>query len=144
MREGEETARFLGHLLEVGKTECLPDDIEQIAMLPGGHVGPFPRRALAGFRPGKADEHRAARSILHIADQPVSPGAVAGRQIMAADRLGLSAETGRQFRCVVTRHHAASRSPMRSTGQRSKSLASTAGPLASTGTNMRSFHEMIS
>jgi hypothetical protein len=39
MREGKETARFLGHVLEVDKAKRLADDVEQIAMLPGGHVG---------------------------------------------------------------------------------------------------------
>ncbi|MPL94630.1 hypothetical protein SDC9_40785 [bioreactor metagenome] len=105
---------------------------------------PLARRTLAGFRAGQSHEHGASWGVLHVTDQPVSPGAVAGRQVVAADRLGLSAKADRQFGCVVPGHQAASRSPMRSTGQRSKSFPRIAGPLASTGTNMRSFQEMIS
>src|SRR5690606_23621477 len=144
MREGEEAARVLGHVLEIGEAARAADDVEGGALRARRHVTPLARRALAGFRAGQAHEHGASGSVLHVADQPVSPSALAGREIVAANRLGLAAKADRQFGCVVAQHQAASRSPMRSTGQRSKSLASTAGPLASTGTNMRNFHEMIS
>ena len=56
----------------------------------------------------------------------------------------LSTETLRQFGSVETRHHAATRSEMRSTGKRSSSLPMISGPNAPTGTKNRSFQEMIS
>jgi len=34
MRESEEAARFLGHVLEVNEAERFADDVEQIAMFP--------------------------------------------------------------------------------------------------------------
>ena len=64
--------------------------------------------------------------------------------LLGLDRLGLPAETLRQFGSIMTDHHAASRSPMRSTGKRSSTLARIDGPEASVGTKKRSFHEMIS
>src|SRR5690606_20696346 len=144
MWERKEAARFLGDVLEVGQAERLADDVEKIAMLSGRGIGPFARSALAGFQPGQAHEHRTAGAVLNVADDPVSSGAAAGRQVVAADRLGIATETACQFGSIMTGHYAASRSPMRCTDQRSSSLPRTTGPLASTGTNMRSFHEMIS
>lgn len=144
MREGKETARFLSNVPEIGEAKRLTDDIKQIAVLPGGHIGPFPRRPLARAPAGETDEHGTPRCVLHIADHPVSASAMAGRQVVAAHRLGLPTETLRQLGCVVSGHQAATRSPMRSTGQRSKSLPRIVGPLESTGTKKRSFQEMIS
>ena len=97
-----------------------------------------------GFRSAEPDEHRPAGRIANVAHRPVAALAPTVRQIMAADRLGLSAETDRQVGGVVTGHQAASRSPMRSTGKRSRSLPMISGPGAPTGTKKRSFQEMIS
>ncbi len=144
MRQAEETTGFLGNISKVDQAEAFADDIEQIAIFTALRIGPFTGRPLAGFRPGKANEHRPARIVLHIANLPVIALLATVRQIVAAHRLGLSAETLRQFGGVETRHYAASRSPMRSTGKRSRSLPVISGPDAPTGTKKRSFHEMIS
>ena len=142
MREREETARFLGHVPEVDQAKRLADDVEKISMFARCAVRPLARRTLGGVP--QTDIERAAGAVLDIPDQPVVSGAFAGREIFAAHRLGLPAETACQFGSIVAGHHAASRSEIRSTGQRSNSLPRTAGPLASTGTNILSFHEMIS
>ena len=84
-------------------------------MLAGGCIGPFACRAATGRRPFEPDEHRAARRVARIADQPVAALAPAAGEIVSAHRLGLARETARQFGSVA-RHHAASRSAMRSTG----------------------------
>ena len=116
MRERKEAARFLGHVLEVDKATAFADDVEQVAMFAGCGIGELTGRALAGFRAGKTDEHGAAGRVADIAHYPVATGTVARGQVIAAHRLGLPAETDREVRGIVTRHYAASLSPMRSTG----------------------------
>ena len=61
-------------------------------------------------------EHRSARRIAHVADLPVMALSAPGAEIMAANRLGLSAETMGEFASIVPCHQAASRSDMRRTG----------------------------
>ena len=51
MRQAEEGAGLVGDVLEVDQAAALADDVEQIAMLAGGGVGPFAGRALAGSPP---------------------------------------------------------------------------------------------
>ena len=114
MREGEEAARFLSHVLEIGEAERLADDVEEVAVLSRRAIGPLSCRAFGGVL--ETDIQRASGGVLDIPDQPVVAGATAGRQLFAADRLGLSAETVCQFRSVLPSHHAASRSLIRSTG----------------------------
>ena len=144
MRQTEKPAGFLGNIGKVDQAEAFADDIEQIAIFTALRIGPFTGCPFAGLRPDKANKHRPARIVLHIANLPVVALLATVRQIMAAHRLGLLAETLRQFGGVETRHYAASRSPMRSTGKRPKSLPMISGPDAPTGTKKRSFHEMIS
>src|SRR5262249_53994314 len=98
---------------EVDETAALADDVEQIAMLAGGGVGPFAGRSFRRFP--QPHEHRSARRVAHVAHQPVAALAPAIGEIVTAYRLGLSREAVRQLGGVA-RHHAASRSPMRSTG----------------------------
>ena len=129
--------------MEIEKAAALADHVEQVAVLARGGVGPFAGGAATGFRPLEPDEHGAPRCIAHVADEPIAALAPSIGEIMAAHRLGLARETVRQLGSVA-RHHAASRSPMRSTGKRSSTFPSTPMPLASVGTNMRSFQEMIS
>ena len=114
MRETEEPACFLGHIPEVDKAERLADDVEEVAVLSRRAIGPLSCRAFGGVL--ETDIQRASGGVLDIPDQPVVAGATAGRQVFAADRLGLSAETDCQIGSIVTGHHAASRSPIRSTG----------------------------
>src|SRR5581483_10136261 len=129
--------------MEIEKAAGLADHVEQVAVLARGGVGPFAGGAATGFRALEPDEHRAARCVADVTDQPVAAFAPSIGEIMTAHRLGLARETVRQCGNIA-RHHAASRSPMRSTGKRSSTFPSTPMPLASVGTNMRSFQEMIS
>jgi hypothetical protein len=55
------------------------DDVEQIAMLAGGGVGPFAGRALAGSAPSAA-RTSSGRACCDIADQPVAALAMAGER----------------------------------------------------------------
>ena len=112
-RQAQEAARLVGDVVEVEKAAALADDVEQVAVLARGGVGPFAGRSLRRLL--QPDEHGAARCVAHVADQPVAALAPAIGEIVAAHRLGLARETVRQFGGVA-RHHAASRSPMRSIG----------------------------
>ena len=80
-------------------------------MLAGRGIGPFAGGALR--RVLEPHEHRAARGIVDIADQPVPPLALAIGEVVTAHRLGLAREAVCQFGGVAG-HHAASRSAMRS------------------------------
>src|SRR3546814_18689778 len=85
-------------------------------MLAGCGIGPFAGRTLAGLAAFQPHEHRSAGAVAAIAHQPIAALAMAGRQIMAAHPLGLSAEKNRQFGGCVSSHTAASPLPMRATG----------------------------
>ena len=83
--------------------------------------------------------------FLDIADQPVAALAAAVGEIVAAHRLGIARETVRQFGGVARHRHAAARSATRDErialhhrgeDRRARSRRS--------GTNIRSFQEMIS
>ena len=113
--QAQEATRLVGDIVEIEKAAAFADDVEQIAVLARGGVGPFAGRAATRLRPLEPDEHGAARCIADVADQPIAAFAPAVGEIVAAYRLGLARETVRQFGSVA-RHHAASRSPMRSTG----------------------------
>ena len=70
-------------------------------MLAGRGIGPLaggPFRRLL-----EPDEHRAARRIVDVADQPVPPLAPAIGEIVAAHRFGLAREAVRQFGSVQKR-----------------------------------------
>ncbi len=82
-------------------------------MRPFGRVLPFAGGALAGFRSRQPDEHRATGCIVHVANLPVIALLAPVGKIVAAHRLGLPAETLRQFGSVVSCHYAASRSEIR-------------------------------
>ncbi len=110
--QAQEAARLVGDVVEIEKAAALADDVEQIAVLARGGVGPF-----AGRAPSptvlEPDEHGAPRCIADVTDQPVAAFAPTVGEVVAAYRLGLAREAMRQFGSVA-RHHAASRSPTRS------------------------------
>ena len=81
--------------------------------------------------------------VANVAHHPVAAFAPPAGEVFPAHGLGLPAETMCEVGCVAG-HHAASRSAMRSIGNRSSSLARIAGPEVSVGTNSRNFQEMIS
>src|SRR5699024_10897838 len=122
LRQAEEGTCLLRDIGEIHEATALADDVEKVAMLAGGGVGPFARRALAALGAGQAHEHRAPRRIVHVAYHPVATFATSVGQIVAAHRLGIARETVRQFRSIEPRHHAAPRSPTRATGYRSITL----------------------
>ena len=84
-------------VVEIDQAASLANDVEQIAMLARGGVGPLAGRAPAGFAPFQPDEHGSAGGVLDIPDQPVAAGTSAIRKIISAHRLGLARETERQF-----------------------------------------------
>lgn len=86
MRQAEERPGLVGHVLETDQTAGPADDVEQVAMLTGGGIGPFAGGALAAFRPDQADEQRAARGVEDVAGQPVAALAMAGGEVAAALR----------------------------------------------------------
>ena len=63
----------------------MPDEVEQVAVLPGRGVGPFPRYAGSV----EADEERAAASAVQIAGDPVAALLAAVRQVAPADGFGV-------------------------------------------------------
>jgi hypothetical protein len=99
--------------VEIEKATALTDDVEQVSVLAGGSIGPCSGRSL--WRLFQADEHGTTWRIARVADQPIAALAPAIGEIVAAYRFGLARETMRQFGSVAW-HHAASRSPTRSTG----------------------------
>ncbi len=106
-------ALFVRDIAEFEKATALTDDVEQVAVLAGGGIGPFAGWTLGQlFQP---DEHGTAWRIAGVADQPIAAFAPAIGEIVAAYRFGLARETVRQFGSVAG-HHTASRSPMRATG----------------------------
>ena len=142
----QKASGFVGNVVEIGEAAGRADYVEQVAVFAGCCIRPFAGCALASFRTFQAHEHRASRRVLHVPDQPVAAFTATVRKIATADGLGLARETVRQFTCISGHSHAArsARSTMRATGYRSKTLERTPTPPVSIGTNMRSFHEMIS
>ena len=114
-RQAEEASGLVGDIVEIDKAAAFADDVEQIAMLACGGVGPFAGGALAGFRPLSRTNIERPGVLRDVADQPIAAFAAAVGEIMAAHRLGLAREAARQFGGIA-RHHAASRSPTRATG----------------------------
>jgi hypothetical protein len=109
----EKPPRLLGGLAEVTKPKAMPNDIQEIAMLAGRGIGELAGGTLRGVL--EPHEHRAARCIVDIAHQPVTPFALSVGKVMTAHRLGLAREAMRQFGGVAA-HYVASRSAMRSIG----------------------------
>ena len=89
-RQGEEGAGLVHGRAERGRGATAADQVEQVAVLPGGRVGPFARRA----RRLQADEERASRRAVDVARDPVAALLFAPGQIAAADFLGARGEHG--------------------------------------------------
>ena len=68
----------------------MPDEVEQVAVLPGRGVGPFPRYAGTV----EADEERPPAGAVEIARDPVAALLAAVRQVAPADGFGVGAERG--------------------------------------------------
>ena len=111
MRQAEKCPRLHCDIAKIDEAECFPDHIEQVAMLTGGCILPFARRAFGRIL--ESDEHRPAGRVAGITNLPIVPLAMTGREIMAANRLGLSAKAMRKIGSIMANHYAASRSAMR-------------------------------
>ena len=111
-------------------------------MLAGRSIGPFAGGPLR--RVLKTHEHRAARRIVDVADQPVAALAPAVGEIVTAHRLGLAREAVRQFGSIAGH----SRGLPFSDALDSVVVEHPRQDLDAVehlmGTNMRSFQEMIS
>ena len=84
----------LGHrVAELAGPGGLADDVQQVAVLAGGLVGPL--AGLAGR--DEADVQRAAGGALDVAADPVAALLAAARQVVAAHRLGVARKRGGQF-----------------------------------------------
>ena len=68
----------------------MTDNVEQVAMIAGGSIGPFTGWAFLAI--DQTDLETAPRCVVDIADQPVTPLPAPVRQIAAAYRLGLLAK----------------------------------------------------
>ncbi len=142
--QAEKAPCFIDDVGEFGEAAAFADDVEQIAMLAGRRVRPFAGSTLARFGSSQPDEEGAPWRVADIANQPVAALPPAVGEVVAAHRLGIARETVRQIGGPMAHGYAAARSAMRSSGNRSSNFARMAVPVASVGTNMRSFQEMIS
>ncbi|BBB14043.1 dihydroorotase [Sphingopyxis sp. FD7] len=79
------------------------DDIEKIAMIAAGGIGPFASgpKTVGGAR--KANVKAATRRIMDVTDQPIMSLAASMGEISAANRLGIVGKASRDLRCR-TRH----------------------------------------
>jgi hypothetical protein len=87
--QAQEAASFLCDLFEVDQSAALADNIEQVAMLARGRIGPFSGGTGAGGRPGQSNKHGSTRGVLNVANQPVMPLLPPVRQIVSAHRFGI-------------------------------------------------------
>lgn len=83
---------FIGNVAKVDKAAGFPNEIEQIAILSGRGVRPS-----AGARAEEVYVKRPAFAVGDVANDPVISGPTAGREVVAADRLGIARETVRQL-----------------------------------------------
>ena len=132
---------------EVDQDRDFADEVEEVAVLAGGGVGPFAGGALADCRSVQPDEQAAARRVARRR-RPASSGPRGGRW--------------RDSGGTPPRHRARGGAPVRRLATTSRRLTpppvgdaderialhhlapGSPDPLAPVGTNMRSFQEMIS
>ena len=82
-------------------------EVEQVAMLAGGGIGPFAGRAAPSCGSHDAYEEAAARIVVYIADKPVVSAATALRKVFLADGLSILGKAGGQV-CGIPLHGRAS------------------------------------
>src|SRR5437764_822964 len=98
-RKAKEGPCLVEHLLEGPEAAVQADEVEEIAMLAGGGVGPFASgagAAVAFFEPHK---QAAPGRVGDIAHEPVIADAPSAGEIVTAHRLGLAREAARQLGC---------------------------------------------
>ena len=91
---GEERARLGQGLPERLGPGAVLDEVEEVAVIARGPVGPF-----AGPGAAEADEQRLAAGAVDVAGDPVAALALAGGKVMPADGLGLGGEGGGDLGC---------------------------------------------
>ena len=130
-RESQEGARLDDRLAHARQAARETDEIEQVAMLARGGVGPMARGARAGGWTVQAHVEAPPRAVGDVADAPVAAAAASVRQIRPAHGLGAFREPARQIggRGGQGRHDAP---PSRRRG-----------PLAGAGLPARDAHERV-
>ena len=76
------------------ETPAARDQIEQIAMLAGGEVGPLAGGTVAGIH--EADHETAPRCVLNVTHAPGGPFAVAVGKVLAAYGFGIIHQAARE------------------------------------------------
>jgi hypothetical protein len=89
--QAEEGSRLVEHVAQTLQPLVQGDEVEEIAMLAGGGVGPFAGGAFPSVRSCETNEQAAARCIDDVANHPVATPATAVGEVMAAYRLGITA-----------------------------------------------------
>ncbi len=87
-RQCQEGARLGERGAERRRVRAVADDVEQVAVLAGGHVGELAGRAGSA----QADEERTPAGAVEVAADPVAALAAAVGQILAANLLGARGE----------------------------------------------------
>jgi len=82
----------MARLAEVAEATIAGDEVEEIAMLARGGIGPMAGRAGSGLRPGEPNIEAAAGRVVDVADDPVAALAAAVGEIIAAHGLGMARE----------------------------------------------------
>jgi hypothetical protein len=95
--QAEEGSRLVEHVAQTLQPLVQGDEVEEIAMLAGGGVGPFAGGAFPAVRPREANEQATAGSVGHVADDPVATSASTVGEVAAAHRLGITRETACQI-----------------------------------------------
>src|SRR5262249_62303394 len=96
--QAEEGSRLIEYVAQALQPPVQGDEVEEIAVLSRGGVGPFAGGALAAGRSGESNEQAAARCVRDIADDPVATAATAVGEAVAAQPLGLPRQRGGQVR----------------------------------------------
>ncbi len=99
--QAEEAAGFLQNVAQLGQVFAGGDQVQEVAVLPLGGIGPMPGSALARLGPAQANIEAATRRVLDVADQPVTTFAAAIGKVVSAHRLGVTCEAAGQFGCGV-------------------------------------------
>jgi hypothetical protein len=71
MWQTEKATHLFGDILEMYQATGFADDVERIAMLTGGGVGPFPGGPLAEVDAVQPYKQGAARRVARVSDEPV-------------------------------------------------------------------------
>ena len=73
------------------------DQVQEIAMLAGGGIGPFAGGAGAELGAVEPDIEAAARRVHHVAGDPVMAAAASFGEVVAAHRLGIARKAACQI-----------------------------------------------